>query len=116
MNPLDTLQMLQDWIHELDRQQHDLAVNYIKSNSDLLDTNLEEFVRNCPPSCKLEVKKMLLKAGIEVPDTSLKQWDKLLSDYVKTYKIYHEKNFKDYMENACNWITIDTIPEVEETL
>lgn len=106
MNPSATLQMLQVWIDELSRQEHDLAVNYIKSNSDLLDTNLEEFVRNCPPSCKLEVKGMLLKAGIEVPDMSLKTWEKFIFD----------TKSKDYMANTCKWITIDTIPEVEETL
>ena len=98
--------MLQAWIDELDRQAHDLAVSYIKSNSDLLDTNIEEFIKNCPPSCELQVKEMLLKAGIEFPDMSLKKWEKFIFD----------TNSKDYMTNTCKWITIDTIPEVEETL
>lgn len=73
MNSSNTLQTLQDWIDALKRQEYDLAVSYIKSNSDLLDTNLEEFIRNCPTSCKLQVEEMLLKAGIEFPDTSLKK-------------------------------------------
>ena len=41
MNPYTTL-------NAFDRQAHDLAVSYIKSNSDLLNTNIEEFVKNCP--------------------------------------------------------------------
>lgn len=106
MHSSDVTQMLQDWIDELDRREHDLAVSYIKSNSDVLDTNVEEFVRNCPPSCKLHVEEMLLKAGIGFPNISLKMWEKSIFD----------TNPKDYMSNTSKWITIDTIPEVEETL
>lgn len=115
------LQMLQDWINELDSQAHDLAVSYIKSNSDLLDTNLEEFIRNCPTVCKLPVKEMLLKAGIEFPDMSLKQYDKLLSGYVKTYNIDYQKSFEDYisytLSNKSDWLyRPDTGLVLEETL
>ena len=116
MNP----QMIQDLINALDSQAHDLAVSYIKSHSDLLDTNLEEFIRNCPPSCELKVQEMLLKAGIEFPDMSLKKWDKLLSDYAKTYNIDYQKSFDDYisytLSNKSNWTIIDTNPVMEETL
>lgn len=104
MYSLDTLQMLQDWINKEDILAHDLAVSYIKSNSDLLDTNLEEFVRNCPPSCKLKVAEMLLKAGIELSNISLKTWEKSIFDT------------NPNIGNTSKWITIDTIPEVEETL
>ena len=110
MDSLNTLQMIQDWINELDYQAHDLAVSYIKSNSDLLDTNLEEFIRNCPASCTLKVEDMLLKAGIELPaigfpEASLKNWEKFM----------FSTHPKDYMSKTCNWIDIE-IPEVEETL
>ena len=57
----------------------------------------------CPESCKLEVKDMLSKAGIEFPDWSLKKWEKFIFDTKSKY--YTSK-----------WISIDTIPEVEETL
>ena len=113
-------QMVQDWINTLDSQTNALAVSYIKSNSHLLDTNLEEFIRNCPPACKLKVEEMLLKAGIKLPDTSLKKYDKLLSDYVKAYKIDYQKSFEDYMSytlnNKSDWTVIDTSPVMEETL
>lgn len=112
--------MVQDWINELDRQEHDLAVSYIKSNSDLLDTNLGEFIRNCPPSCQLKVTEMLLKAGIKVPDISLKKYYKILSNYVKTYNIDYQKTFEDYtsyaLNNKSDWTVIDTSPVMEETL
>lgn len=120
MTQFDTLQMIQNWINKQDSQAHDLAVSYIKSNSDLLDTNLEEFIRNCPPSCELKVREMLLKAGIEFPDTSLKKYEKLLSGYVKTYNIDYQENFEDYisytLSNKSDWTIIDTSPVLEEIL
>ena len=116
----DTIKMLQDWIDELNRQEHDLAVSYIKSHSDLLDTDMEEFVRNCPPSCKLKVEEMLLKAGIEFPDMSLKKWHMLLYDYAKTYNIDYQKSFDDYisytLSNKSDWTVTNTGLVQEETL
>ena len=116
MNPKE----IQYWIDQVDRKTYDLAVSYIKSNSELLNTNLEEFIRNCPPSCDLKVWEMLLKAGIELPDTSLKKYDKLLSDYVKTYEIDYQKSFEDYisytLSNKSSCSVIDTNLILEETV
>jgi hypothetical protein len=97
---------LLDWIQEYNSIVHEQAVKYIKENSDLINTNIDEFIIMCPESCKHEVERMLFKAGIEFSDMSLKTWEKFIFD----------TKSKDYMKNTCKWITIDTIPEVEETL
>ena len=120
MTQLDALRLMQYWINKQDSQAHDLAVSYIKSNSDLLDTNIDEFIKNCPEGCKLKVEEMLLKAGIEFPDTSLKKYDKLLPDYIRADKIDYQKSLDDYtsytLNNKSNWTVMDTGPVMEGIL
>ena len=87
MNPEDstynTLIMLQDWIKAETNKTHSMAVKYIEENVDLIDTDLQKFMDDCPTSCHLEVFEMLLKAGIDLKDYvingSLKRWGKLHS-------------------------------------
>ena len=51
------------------------AVKYIKENAGLLNTNIDEFIKNCPEFCKPEVVSMLSKAGIDFHYVSLNPWD-----------------------------------------
>lgn len=66
MHPFDTLTMLQNWINAESDKKHSMAVRYIEENVDLIDTDLQKFMDNCPKSCQLEVYEMLLKAGIDM--------------------------------------------------
>ena len=116
MNPKDTLTALQDWIRAQTDKAHSMAVKYIEDNVDLIDTDLQKFMENCPRSCDLEVYEMLLKAGIDMKDHivsgSLKQW----SNYIHANKMndYIKKTITYKSQYMFDSIVIDDIPVVNE--
>ena len=126
----NTLTMLQDWINSAAKKTHLIAVKYIEENVDLIDTDLQKFMDNCPSSCQLEVYEMLLKAGIDmknyVINDALKQWDKYIHDanpqLHQYYTIDYEKKIDSYIKDTVTWktdwrhdsIVLDTIPVIEE--
>ena len=116
------------WIRELENKQHREAVKYIEENVDLIDTDLQKFMDDCPSSCRLEVYKMLLKAGIDMKDynDSLKRRDSYIHDANHQFKQYYTfeyiKGPNEYIGKLITWktdwtsdcIVLDTIPAVEE--
>ena len=130
MNPKDTITMLQDWIKAETNKAHSMAVKYIEENVDLIDTDLQKFMDNCPRSCQLEVYEMLLKAGIDMKDYVfrgiLKQWDNYIHDanpqFHQYYTIDYKQKLDEYIDKTITWktdwrhdaIVLDTIPAVEE--
>ena len=131
MNLKDTITMLQDWIKAETNKAHSMAVKYIEENVDLIDTDLQKFMDNCPSSCQLEVYEMLLKAGIDMKDyvvnSNLKKWANFIHDTNPQYHQYHytidyKKEMDEYIEKTITWktdwrhdaIVLDTIPAIEE--
>lgn len=132
MHPKDytTITMLQDWIKAQSDKAHSMAVKYIEENVDLIDTDLQKFMDDCPYSCQLEVYEMLLKAGIDMKDYvingALKQWETYIHDANPQFHQYYTIDYKQKMnENITKTITwkpdwrhdaivLDTIPAIEE--
>lgn len=123
---ISTITMLQDWIKAETNKKHSTAVKYIEENVDLIDTDLQKFMDNCPTSCQLEVYEMLLKAGIDMKDYvisgSLKLWDNYIHDanpqFHQYYTIDYKQQLDDYKTKTITWktdwrydaIVLDTIP------
>ena len=129
MHPKNYLNMLQDWIKAENDKKHSMAVKYIEENVDLIDTDLQKFMDDCPNFCQLEVCEMLLKAGIDIKDYvagSLKQQDnyihhanpKLQQYYTIDYKQTTDEYVKETLTWKTDWrydtIVLDTIPAVKE--
>ena len=127
MNPRDyTITMLQNWIKAETDKKHSMAVKYIEDNVDLIDTDLQKFMEDCPTSCELEVYEMLLKAGIDMKDYlisgALKQWGHYVLDKSQYYTIDYKQKLDDYVEKTITYkpqymfdsIVFDTIPVVNE--
>ena len=128
---ISTLTTLQDWIKAEVDKKHSLAVKYIEENVDLIDTDLQKFMDDCPRSCQLEVYEMLLKAGIDMKDYvisgALKQWENYVHDanpqfHKYEYTIDYKTELNDYVEKTITYkpqymfdsIVIDSIPVVTE--
>lgn len=133
MNPKDYTYLitnLQDWIKAETDKKHSMAVKYIEENVDLIDTDLQKFMDDCPSSCEFEVYEMLLKAGIDMKDyvfnSTLKQWDNYIHDanpqFHQYYKIDYKQKIDECVDKMITWktdwrhdaIVLDTIPAVEE--
>ena len=130
MNPKDTITMLQDWIKAETNKAHSMAVKYIEENVDLIDTDLQKFMDDCPSSCQFEVYEMFLKAGIDMKDYVfrgiLKKWDNYIHDanpqFHQYYTIDYKQKLDEYIDKTITWktdwrhdaIVLDTIPAVEE--
>ena len=117
MHPEDyvntTVTMVQDWIRAETDKKHSMAVKYIEENVDLIDTDLQKFMDDCPKFCQLEVCEMLLKAGIDMKDYvisgALKQWDNYIHDagtqfqQYYTYTIDCKKKLNEYIDTLITW-------------
>lgn len=130
MNPTETIKLLQDWLKLEEDKKHSMAVKYIEGNVDLIDTDLQKFMDDCPSFCQLTVCEMLLKAGIDLKEYAfkgtLKQWEKYLHDFnsysSQYYTIDYKKDLDDYIDRTLTWktdwrhdsIVLDTIPAVKE--
>lgn len=130
MNPKDYMSVFQNWLNAETNKKHSMAVKYIEENVDLIDTDLQKFMEDCPKSCQLEVYEMLLKAGIDMKDyvfnDSPKQWSMYFHDANPQFKQYYTIDYKqlmdEYIIDTINWkidymsdcIGLDTIPAVEE--
>ena len=127
----DTVTTLQDWIKAETDKKHSMAVKYIEENVDLIDTDLQKFMDDCPHSCQIEVFEMLLKAGIDMKDYVfrgiLKQWDNYIHDanpqfHKYYYTIDYKKELDECIDNVITWkkdwrhdtIVLDTISVTEE--
>ena len=128
---ISTLTMMQDWINSEINKKHSMAARYIEENVDLIDTDLQKFMDDCPSSCRVQVYDMLLKAGIDmkgyVMTGILKQWSNYIHDYNSQfhkyeYTIDYKKELNDYVEKTIAYkpqyiydsIVLDTIPVVNE--
>lgn len=131
MNPKDyTLTILQNWINAESDKKHSMAVKYIEENVDLIDTDLQKFMDDCPKSCQLEVYEMLLKAGIDMEDyavkNTLKKWDNYIHNAThypsQYYTIDYQQQMDEYITDTIKCkinyqpycIVLDTISAVEE--
>ena len=130
MNPKDMITWLQDWTEKENRKIHSMAVKYIEENVDLIDTDLQKFMDDCPTSCQIEVYDMLLKAGIDMKDyvvnSTLKHWSNYIHDanpqFHQYYTIDYKQKIDEYIDKTITWktdwrhdaIVLDTIPTVEE--
>ena len=130
MHPDKMITMLQNWLESETKKKHSMAVKYIEENIDLVDTDLQKFVDDCPSICKLEVYEMLLKAGIDmkgyVVNDTLKKWDNYIHDanpqFHQYYTIDYKQNLDEYIEKTLTWktdlrhdtIVLDTISVTEE--
>ena len=120
----------QDWIKAENNKKHSMAVKYIEENVDLIDTDLQKFMDDCPRSCQLEVYEMLLKAGIDmkyyVINSTLKKWENYIHDsnpqFHQYYTIDYKQKLDEYIEKTLTWktdlrrdtIVLDTISVTEE--
>lgn len=126
----NTITMLQDWIKAETDKKHSMAVKYIEENVDLIDTDLQKFMDDCPSICQLEVFEMLLKAGIDMKDyvfkDTLKKWDNYIHDanpqFHQYYTIDYKQKLDEYITKTFTWkadwehvaTVLDTIPAVKE--
>lgn len=117
------LGLLQDWIEAETNKKHSMAVKYIEENVDLIDTDLQKFMDDCPTSCQLEVYEMLLKAGIDMEGyTFSKGLKHYIPDVNQYYTIDYKKELNEHIDKILTWkmdwrsdcIVLDTIPYVEE--
>ena len=119
----------QDWIKAEDDKKHSMAVKYIEENVDLIDTDLQKFMDDCPKFCQLEVYEMFLKAGIDMKDYvingTLKQWSNYIHDSGTQFQEYYtyKQELSEYIDKTIiswktDWrhdtIVLDTIPAVKE--
>lgn len=130
MHPDKMITLLQSWIESETKKKHLMAVKYIEENIDLIDTDLQKFMDDCPTSCKLEVYEMLLKAGVDMKDYVingiLKKWDNYIHDanpqFQQYYTVDYEEKLDKYITETIKWnsdwrhdaIVLDTIPAIEE--
>ena len=127
MNPKDMITWLQREQEIENKWIHSKAVKYIEENVDLIDTDLQKFMDDCPSSCQLEVYEMLLEAGIDMMDyvinSSLKHWsNKYILDKSQYCTIDYKKELDDYIKKTVTWkpqyvfdsVVIDDIPVVTE--
>ena len=132
MNPEDytIITTVQTWFKAETDKRHSMAVKYIEENVDLIETDLQKFMDDCPSSCQLEVCEMLLKAGIDMQDyainNSLKKWDNYVHSTSPRFKQYYTIDYKQQLDEfilktvteKTDWrsdcIVLDTIPEIEE--
>ena len=108
MPPKDyTITMLQNWIKAENDKTHSMAVKYIEENVDLIDTDLQKFMDDCPSSCQLEVYEMLKKAGIDMKDYvisgTLKQWENYIHDANQYYTIDYKQKLDEYIDKTITW-------------
>lgn len=119
----------EDWIKAETDKKHSVAVKYIEENVDLIDTDLQKFMDDCPSSCHIEVYEMLLKAGIDMKDYvingALKQWNSYIHDANPQFHQYYTIDYKEqldkYITDTIEWkidylsdcIVLDTIPVKE---
>ena len=119
----------QGWIKAEEDKKHSMAVKYIEENVDLIDTDLQKFMDDCPKRCQLKVYEMLLKAGIDIKEyvinSSLKNWSVYFhaaNAQFNQYTINYKPKVDEYTSKVIRWetnwksdcIVFDTIPEVEE--
>lgn len=130
MHPDKMITLLQSWIEFETKKKHSMAVKYIEENVDLIDTDLQKFMDDCPASCSLEVYEMLLKAGVDMKDYvingTLKQWENYIHDanpqFQQYYTVDYEEKLDKYITETLKWktdwrhdaIVLDTIPAIEE--
>ena len=131
MNPKDyTITTVQDWIKKEQDKKHSLAVRYIEENVDIIDTDLQKFMDDCPSSCQLEVYEMLLKAGIDMKEyvinSTLKKWDMYIHDANSPFHQYltidYKQKLDEYIDKTITWktdwksdcIVLDTLGGLEE--
>ena len=130
MNPKDCTLWLYDYFKAETDKKHSMAVKYIEENVDLIDTDLQKFMEDCPDSCQREVYEMLLEAGIDMKDyafnDSFKQYTKYVYDFNSKshqyYTIDYKQKLNEYIDSTINWktdwrsdcIVFDTIPVVNE--
>ena len=92
------------WTQAKSAAQHSIAVKYIEENVDLIDTNLQNFMDDCPTSCQLEVYEMLLQAGIDMKDyvfnRAFKQWNHIRAN--PQLHQYYTIDYKQEMEEYIN--------------
>lgn len=112
MPPKDyTIYTVQEWIKAESDKKHSMAVKYIEENVDLIDTDLQKFMDDCPTSCQIEVCEMLLKAGIDMKDyvfkDSLKKWDNYIHNANPQFHQYYTFDCKEtldkYMSEILTW-------------
>lgn len=91
---------------------HSKAVKYIEENVDLIDTDLQKFVDDCPKSYQLEVYAILLKAGIDMKDYvingTLKQWENYIHDSNPQFHQYYTIDYKQKIDDMTETITWKT--------
>ena len=130
MNPKDMITWLQKEQEIENKWKHSMAVKYIEENVDLIDTDLQKFMDDCPTSCQPEVYDMLLKAGIDMKDYvfdgSLKHWCNYIyganPQFQQYYTIDYKQKMDEYIEKTVTWkpqyvfdsVVIDDIPVVTE--
>ena len=88
MDPKSIYRTLDNWLKAQQTSRHSLAVKYIEENVDLIDTDLQKFLDNCPNSCYMEVYEMLLKAGIDTKDCIFREGLKKFDSYIHDKDTY----------------------------
>lgn len=120
----------EEWLEAEKNKKHSLAVKYIEENVDLIDTDLEKFINDCPPICQMEVYEMLLKAGIDLTEyavsASLKKWETFIHDvnpqFHQYYKIDYNEKIEEFRTEAIkreidwlsDYIVLDTLGGVAD--
>ena len=114
MNPKDyTVTWLQAYFEKETDKKHSMAVKYIEENIDLVDTDLQKFLDDCPRECVSEVYAMLQKAGIDMQDVikdsvKHKQWENYVYDIrLKSHLYYtiddYKQKFDKYTTMTIDW-------------
>ena len=104
-----TRTILEDWFKAETDKARSIAIKYIEENVDLIESDLQKFMDDCPRVCQIEVYEMLLKAGIDMGDyvhnSSLKRWDRYIHDTNQYYTTIDYKQQLKYVSDIIEWET-----------
>lgn len=103
MEPNVFFDLVNDFIQREHEESRSRAVEYIQNNIHTLESDVKKFIKDCPADCVSSVCSMLMKAGIEIPESTFSEvgvrplykwsddaryWQTSLTDYKQTLSQY----------------------------
>ena len=103
MEPNVFFDLVNDFIQREHEESRSRAVEYIQNNIHTLEVDVNKFIKDCPLDCVSAVCSMLMKAGIEIPESTfsevgvrplynwpddIRYWQTSLTDYKQKLRQY----------------------------
>lgn len=106
MNPKDVSSWISQYLTNVQKHKDAQAQQYIENNIELLETNIDEFIGNCPFEYASEVIAILKAAGIEVTDVIQRsvERDIAMNELLRTGNMYiHDAGTLKWCEPKADW-------------